>query len=168
MQIADVRVLFDHLYWMRDRIVAAAETAPAAWLDPTSVTIRDLRATMVHELDVEWSWRRRLDQPGPPRPFPPDDLELRPEDFSTLGSLVQRWSVDEAAMRSWLAGLTDRDLAGAWQLGESAGLPLWQHLMHIYTHGVLQFADAAVLLTRAAASPGELDFLDFVESTSAQ
>ena len=60
------------------------------------------------------------------------------------------------------------DLATRWQLGETAGLPLWQHVMHIYTHGVLQFADAAVLLTRAGASPGELDFLDFAQSDSGQ
>ncbi len=35
--------------------------------------------------------------------------------------------------------------------------------MHIYSHGLLQLADAATLLTLAGQSPGELDFLDFVD-----
>ena len=39
--------------------------------------------------------------------------------------------------------------------------------MHLYTHGIQQFSDAAVLLTAAGQSPGELDFLDFVERREA-
>jgi hypothetical protein len=41
--------------------------------------------------------------------------------------------------------------------------PLWYHFQHLYTHGIQQFADAAVLLSRAGHSPGEIDFLEFVE-----
>jgi hypothetical protein len=36
--------------------------------------------------------------------------------------------------------------------------------MHLYIQALQQFSDAAVLLTRAGATPGELDFLEFVES----
>jgi hypothetical protein len=70
-------------------------------------------------------------------------------------------------MRDWLATLGDDALNGpcrAEATGSSAGEhPLWFHLQHLYTHAIQQFSETAVLLTRAGHSPGELDFLQFVE-----
>jgi uncharacterized damage-inducible protein DinB len=163
MRIDDIIVLFDHLYWMRDRILEAAQRVPEAFVDASPVTIRDLRATLVHELDVEWSWRERLEQPEPPRAFGPAETELAPADYPTLDTVAEHWQRDESAMRAWLGQLTDADLATPWELESPGGHPLWQHLVHLYTHGVQQLSDAAVILTRAGASPGELDFLEYVQ-----
>ena len=74
MDIADARLLIDHLYWMRDRVLTRAGEPDVALTDPAPVTTRDLRATLVHELDVEWSWRVRL-QRDDPTAFSPDDEE---------------------------------------------------------------------------------------------
>lgn len=53
--------LIDYMYWVNGRLLDAAEPlAPAELAAPTAVTTRDLRATFVHELDVEWSWRLNL------------------------------------------------------------------------------------------------------------
>ena len=37
--------------------------------------------------------------------------------------------------------------------------------MHLYSHGMQQFSEAAVLLTRAGRSPGDIGFLEFVQAT---
>ena len=58
MQRSDLQPLVDYMYWVNHRLLrAAADLTPEQFAEPSSVTTRDLRATLVHELDVEWSWR---------------------------------------------------------------------------------------------------------------
>lgn len=161
MDTGDVLLLFDHLYWMRDRVLAAAEAVPQALTSDDPVTIRDLRATLVHELDVQWSWRERL-RGDPDGIWQLPDADLKPQNFASLDEIVQHWQRDEGLMREWLAGLTTEELNSRWYLEGPDGHTLFHHLLHIYTHGIQQLSDAAVLLTRAGTSPGELDFGEFI------
>jgi uncharacterized damage-inducible protein DinB len=156
--------IFDHLYWLRDRLLDRADEPGVPLTDDSPVTTRDLRATLVHELDVQWSWRERL-RGADPTEFSPDDEELKPADFPTITSIRDRWRQDEAEMRAWIDGLTDTDLEGPCRAEKTGSHPLWFHLQHLYTHGMQQFSDAALLLTRAGHSPGEIDFLGYVEQT---
>ena len=162
MQHADVALLFDHLYWVRDRILAAADHPGVPFTADAHVTIRDLRATLVHELDVEWSWRERL-AGDTPTSFAGLDEDLDPLDFPDLASLRRRWAADEASMRSWLATLDDAQLAADCRAEIPAAHPFWFHLQHLYTHAIQQFSDAAVTLTLVGRSPSELDFLEFAQ-----
>ena len=161
MRKADIVHLFDYLYWVNGRLLDAAATLDAdRFTAPTTVTTRDLRATLVHELDVEWSWRmnlvgRPIEEIGP-------EAELRPEDYPTVAALREHWARDEAEMRAWLDGLTEAQMgAPVDSLFTRDRRPLWHYLLHIVTHAGQQQADAATLLTLAGASPGELDYLDY-------
>ena len=166
MQSTDIALLFEHLYFVRDRILAAAREAPDALVDPAAPTIRDLRSTLVHELDVEWSWRERLDGPDPTT-FDEAVDDLSVDDLPTVDAIEARWRTDEAAMRAWLGRLDDASLAAPCDAEVPSAHPRWFHLMHLYSHAIQQFSDAAVLLTAAGHSPGELDFLDFAEARRA-
>lgn len=163
MRTTDAITLFDHLYWMRDRILAAAEGLDQeAFRSAETVTTRDLRATLVHELDVQWSWRERLkgadwDEWGP-------EAELKASDYPDVASIAEHWRRDEADMRAWLAGMTDAHL-DAPPVRDEDQQPLWHYVMHLVSHGIQQFSEAAVLLTRAGHSPGDIGFLEFVEQT---
>jgi len=163
MRVSDATTLFDYLYWMRDRVLdAAAGLDTEAFTAVATVTSRDLRATLVHELDVQWSWRERLkgadwDDWGP-------DAELRGPDYPDVASVAEHWKRDEAEMRAWLAGLSDADLDAPPVRGEDRQ-PLWQYTLHLVSHGIQQFSEAAVLLTRAGRSPGEIGFLEFIQQT---
>ncbi len=162
MRLSDLRVLVDYHYWATRRVLAAAERLTDDEFRHTSGgTARELRETLVHALDVEWSWRRRL-QGEPSEAW---EAELALGDFPYVQALSERWTKDEAEMRAWIDGLSDDDLetTPAHVKGE-IGAPLWFYVMHILTHGTLQRADAAVLLTQAGRSPGDLDFLDFADS----
>ena len=158
---SDIAALFDHLYWMRDRILRAADAPGVPLTTEAHATIRDLRATLVHELDVEWSWRERLAGPDPTQ-FLAYDEELDPNDFGTLEAIRTRWAEDERDMRAWLATLDEAALERPCPAERDAEHAFWVHLQHLYTHAVQQFSDCAVSLTLAGRSPGELDFLDFV------
>jgi uncharacterized damage-inducible protein DinB len=165
MRTSEATTLIDHLYWTRDLVLdAAARLDPAAFTSTDTVTTRDLRATLVHELDVQWSWRERLK--GADWEEWGLDAEVRAEDYPTVDALREHWARDEADMRAWLASLTDADLDAA-PVRDEDRLPLWMFVMHLVSHGIQQFSEAAVLLTRAGHSPGEIGFLEFVGSRAA-
>ena len=165
MQPTDIALLFDHLYWIRDKILDAADQPQIDWPGEAPIGLRDLRATLVHELDVEWSWRRRLE--GADRTdFPPEYEELVADDFDDVAAIRDRWLEDEGEMRAFLASLTAEDLVGPCRVEKRGpGHELWTHLQHLYTHGLQQFSDAAWLLSsQQDGSPGEIDFLEFLEA----
>ena len=162
MNHADVQSLIDWMYWVNHRLLdAASGLSDEEFVAPTDVTIRSLRETFVHELDVEWSWRenlkgRAIDEWGP-------DEELKAEDFPDLASLRERWGRDEAEMRQWIDSLTDAQVEHrARSAFTDDRRPLWQYLMHIVSHAAQQQADAATLLTLAGRSPGEIGYLEYL------
>ena len=169
MRQRDLETLFDFSYWVRDRVLAqAAKLSVADFCTPSGVTIRGLRETLVHTLDVEWSWRLRLQGA-------PEDVwkkELVPEDYATVAALADHWRQDEREMRSWLAGLDDERLERIHQLTPTTAAdrsrravehPLWYYVMHIHTHTHQQLSDASVILTRMRQSPGNIEFLEYAE-----
>jgi uncharacterized damage-inducible protein DinB len=161
MDAADARVLIEYIYWMRDRIFESVGRLPAhEFLNARTVTTRDLRATLVHELDVEWSWRERL-RDGE---FP-DSEDLNPDDYMTLSVLRAHWKRDEQQMRTWAESLTDEALA-AKPPDEQSSQALWYYVMHLVAHAMQQFSDAATLLSLTGHSPGELGFLEFADTQS--
>jgi uncharacterized damage-inducible protein DinB len=157
-----IRALFDRMEWVNHRLLeGAGRLPPEEWQASSAFTTRDLRGTLVHELDVEWSWRLRLT--GDPAEVWGSGRELQPEDYPTVPLLAARWARDEAELRAWLGSLTEADLAAppATSTGAEAR-PLWQYLLHVITHSAQQQADAATLLTLTGRSPADIDFLDYV------
>ncbi len=60
-------------------------------------------------------------------------------------------STDEA---SW-----ERPVEFSFQPGTPLHLPMWQTVTQVMLHGIQHRAEAAVLLTRAGRSPGNLDYI---------
>jgi len=164
MNKADVPHLFNYMYWANSRLLEAAAALPRdQFVEPGTVTTRDLRATLVHELDVEWSWRLAL-QGTSSEEF--DALpDLRPEDYADVAALREHWVRDEADMRAWLAQMTDDQLAAdATPALSGRALPMWRFLLHICFHAAQQQADAATLLTLRGRSPGDLGYLEWLNA----
>ena len=161
-EIIDARL--DHLYWVADRILAAAERLPVArYATDERQTVRGLRGTLVHELDVALSWRLRL-QGEPESRW---SAELDPADFPTVAVLRQRWREEEMEDRGWLGAMSDAELLAPVSIGDGP-TPLWMYVEHRFGHTSQQLADAASILTAEGQSPGNLDFLDYLDFARAR
>jgi uncharacterized damage-inducible protein DinB len=159
--VPDVLTLFDFNYWANRHLLdVASQLTSEQWTAPSDITTRDLRGTLVHTLDVEMSWRKRLQK----RPKVEWDAELLALDYPDVSTLAEHWKRDEREMRGWIASLDDDTLAANWSDGPKNTFPLWYFLVHIVTHSQQQRSDAAILLTRAGHSPGNIEFLDYADT----
>jgi uncharacterized damage-inducible protein DinB len=136
MRIADIQALFDFTYWADRQILRAAAAIPTEdFTRPITITYRNLRGTLVHTLDVEMSWRRRVR--GEPKEV--WDASLSVDDYPTSDVLAD-------------------------DLGNADRFPLWYYLVHIVTHSEQQRRDAQVILRHLGHEPPDLEFLYYADS----
>jgi len=159
-----IPLLFDYLYWLRDRVLQAAAGLGEAFAETPVVGTRDLRGTLAHEIDVEMSWRARL-RGEPPAAWGPE-VEIRPEHVPTLDAVRDRWATEESAMRAWLDGLSASDLAAPVTVNDLEGYPLAIYLLHVAEHGVMELTSAAAILAGIGRSTGDLGVLDALDDLS--
>ncbi|MBI3913861.1 MAG: DinB family protein, partial [Chloroflexi bacterium] len=153
--------LFDYGYWARDRLLqGAAKVTDEEFTKPLSKGYGSLRATLVHTIGAEWLWLARWQ--GEPLKNPP-----REEELSTLALIRERWQNEEANLRAFLAKMTDgdlsRDIEYRNQRGETFARPLWHSMTQVIHHGTQHRAEVAAMLTDFGHSPGNLDFLVYVD-----
>ncbi len=167
MNIDDVKALYEYNYWANDQIFRSAQKVTKKQFEATeSFPHGGLSGTLRHILNAETSWRARFE----------DITIVRLDEtlYSTLESLETRRHDEEKAMRSYLANLADEDLA--LHYGQSNWPPqvrplrgeeslLWHYLVHVVNHGTQHRSEAAALLTDYGQSPGDLDFVVFLEAT---
>jgi uncharacterized damage-inducible protein DinB len=156
-----IPLLFDYLYWVRDRVLATAAGLGDGFAETPVVGTRDLRATLAHELDIEIGWRARLGGKSPAAWGP--ESELKPEHVPTLAAVRERWAAEEASMRAWLGGMSAADLAAPVTVNGLEGYPLESYLLHVVEHGVMELTDAAAILTAMGRSTGDLGVLDALD-----
>ena len=147
MRTSEIQALFEYLYWIRDRVLTAAGEAG----------FDSVRATLVHELDVESGWRARLRGD--------EETDLDPANFPTIDAIADHWHRDELDMRTWLASLTDEALAAPPPHEANQAFPLWYYLVHVVSHGIQELEDTVMLLGPSGNSPRDLGFLDYADTT---
>jgi uncharacterized damage-inducible protein DinB len=149
------RMLFDHLYWGRDRALAAAETlTDEEYARPNGFTYKSVRGILTHCLAGETNWMARARGEAP--------VFAREDDLPTVALLKARWLDDESKVRTYLAGLKDADLTSTVTFtgrdGNERTMLVWHILQLVYTHTLQHRSEAAEALTMAGHSPGDMDF----------
>ena len=151
----DVRYLFDYDRWATARVLdAVAGLRAAAWPTGAPVGERELADILIHHLGASQRWREGLS--GTP------DADLpRPErePLPSIAGLADRWAAEWVARDAWLATLSD-----GWLTETDEGVAHWEMLAHVVNHGTQHRSEAAVLLTAAGRSPGDLDMIDYAET----
>ncbi|HEX5498482.1 MAG TPA: DinB family protein, partial [Thermomicrobiales bacterium] len=147
--------------WANGRILDAAARLEPGQFVATESGEPSISDTLVHIASAQWLWRRRWLGQSPA-------ARWDPADFADIGALSQRWAVEEAETAAFVGGLgaadLDRVVAYRNQRGEPWSYPLWQQLLHQANHAQQHRSEAALLLTRAGCSPGDLDFLIYLDT----
>ena len=159
------RTVFDHLYWARDRVLdAAAKLSDEEYSADRGFTYKSVRGMLTHAMSAEAMWGARARGEAPP---PPTTQEAVP----SVGALQQRWAEEESRMRAFLAGLDDAAVSGSVTFrgrdGNERSIPVWHILTLLYHHTVQHRSEAAEALTMAGHSPGDMDFLVYVNARDA-
>jgi uncharacterized damage-inducible protein DinB len=158
---ADLKLLWEYNTWANEQILAAAgRLSPAALQEPVASGHGTLFGTLLHILDTEYGWRMLVEQ-GAETPV------LTEQEFPHLTALAERFMAEAAAMRGYLAALTDEGLAEPLRYavdGQQRERVRWHVLFHVVNHGTYHRGEAAAALTAGGASPGELDFTVFLSS----
>ena len=155
MRTSDIAYLFAFDRWATRRVLSVIDGLPAeVWGATGVVGDRGLGSILVHQLGAHMRWRLGLggNDEASGRARPEREPLLSPD------ALARRWALEWDAMDAWLDTLTD-----AWldELGD--GVPMWQMLAHVVNHGTQHRSEAAVILTEAGRSPGDLDMIFFAE-----
>lgn len=158
MNTSDIQTLIDYHYWANQRILdQAARLTQEQYTAPANVPFGSLRGTLVHMLSAEWVWRSRCQEGVSPTAM------LAEADYPTFADLTTYWREHEAAMRGYVASLTDADLAATMHYhstkGDPASMRLDMILAHVVNHGTQHRSEVAILLTDYGYSPGNLDFI---------
>ena len=158
-----LRELFEHNWWANRRVVATAAGLPSdAWQDGDTVAGVGLRATLVHTYRAEVIWRLRLTAQDPT-----EARKIAPEQFETVDNLANAWAEEEETWRNWLEGLSPEGFEAIYEPpAPYKPKPIRPYLLHVVLHGAQHRAEAALLLTEAGHSPGELDFLEYMVATN--
>jgi uncharacterized damage-inducible protein DinB len=176
MKTAEVKLLYQYGNWATQRMLATCERVSreqyiAALGHPS------LRATLVHVLDAQSSWRQ-----GFLKSFFPaervrsgthlaeirawDSPEINEAEIPALDDLNARWQAEEQEMDDYLNSLHDADLDGYVCYKIPGGIirerVLWHCLLHVANHGTQHRSEAAMMLTALGQSPGEVDFTAFL------
>ena len=157
MQLDDIRFLFGFDRWATTRILdAAAGVDDATWSATNIIDERGLGGILVHHLGASQRWRHFLTGATGEEPTPEDGP------LPDLASLQVAWELEWAGYDGWIEAMQP-----SWLDESQEGVSLWQALAHVVNHGTQHRSEAAVLLTSAGHSPGDLDMIDYAESLHA-
>lgn len=156
MQLDMVNSLFDYNRWANTHLLRAVTGISETELHEDMLNgIGSMHNTLVHMLSGIWIWRTRWEGGTP-------DTMLHPEDFPTLGTILQRWPEEEMHLHTFLATLSTEDLTrdiryiSTMLPGKVFTLPLWKTMLHQGNHLNQHRSEIAMRLTALQHSPGEL------------
>jgi uncharacterized damage-inducible protein DinB len=151
MHADDIRFLLAYDRWATRKILrAASRLRKRDWPAGEPIGKRHLGEILVHQLGAHQRWRLGLG--GDDEAASAARPERQP--LPSPRALQAAWAVEWDALDAWLDTLDD-----AWLARVDRNVPFWQMLAHVVNHGTQHRSEAAVLLTAAGRSPGDLDMI---------
>jgi uncharacterized damage-inducible protein DinB len=158
-----IQTLYNYNAWANTRILdAAARLSQEQLTSSGGASYDSIHAPLVHILGAQELWLARWNEVSP-------RTILDPKDFSTLGEIRSYWNEIEAHTRAFVEAIDEADLPRVIQYinlkGETWKYPLWQMMVHQVNHATQHRSEIAMILSQFGQSPGELDFLIYIDTT---
>lgn len=157
MTVKDLQNLYDYYYWANRKLFQSiSQLTPEQFTQLVAGSYGSVRNTLVHSLSAEWGWLERCggQERGP---------RLDPDNYPTVGSLVEAWAKVEGFVRDFLFTLNDEDLAREIEFTlagpEKRSMQIGHLMHHAAIHGVHHRAQVSLLLRVLGYDPGNFDLL---------
>ena len=152
----DVRYLFAYDRWATEKVLDQLAGVDAElWGRDGVVGDRGLGSILVHMLGAHQRWRLAFEG-SEESPSPEEEPLPSPDE------LIARWRAELDVTDAFLDEVTPGFLAYV-----RDGITVSVMLQHLANHGTQHRGEAALLLTQAGRSPGELDLIFFAEDVAA-
>ncbi len=160
MQRTDILDLLHYHDWANAKMLTAVEQLSLEQLiAPTNLDHGSVFQTLLHMVDVEWSWRLMAQQ------LPATQFLWEVKDLPDLAAIQQVWQSEQLQRLDYVQQLADQSLNAEVDFGTAQGRPvtsakLWHILAHIVTHSTQHRTELARYLTDCGHSPGEMGLLE--------
>lgn len=159
MQIAEIRSLYEYLFWAHERMMASVERVSGEdFVRDLGSSHRSLRGTLAHMMGAEWLYLSRWHGVFP-------DAMLDPSAFPDLSSLEERWAGIRRELRSFLGRLREENLTTVFRYrnlhGDEVSLPFFVTLLHVVNHNTYHRGQVVSLLRMVGQQPEGTDLYRF-------
>ena len=156
-----LRSLYNYSDWANTRILNTAEALTTEqFVKHLDYSLWSFRRTAVHLMSAQWIWTSRWKGTSPER-------MLNFEEFANLAAVRAHWERVEAGTQTFLAELTAErlaeDIAYTTTEGTPRNYPLTPLMLQVVNHGTQHRAEMAMMLTDFGYSPGDLDYIVWLD-----
>jgi len=161
MKVQDLQTLIEYNRWANQRVLKrAAHLSQEELTNAAPLSHGSLFGTLIHVLDAQWYWRLGCQEGMLPV------VRLNEQDFPDIGSLRERWAVEDDLLAGYVRSLTDKRVNERveyrWPRARPRSKVLWHIMMHIVNHGTHQRSEIGNYLATLGRSPGDVDFIIYV------
>ncbi len=159
MQRADILDLLSYHDWANQHILTYLEKlSPAQLIAPANLDHGSAFQTLLHLVDVEWSWRLMA------QGLPATQMLWEVKDLPDLAAIKVAWETEQQQRLAYIQGLDETTLNAEVEYGSAQGRPaesakVWHILAHILNHSTQHRTELARYLTDCGHSPGEIDLI---------
>lgn len=161
-----IRDFFAYNEWANDLLLDKAGDLDMGQLaGPQGASFESILGTMAHTLAAQVNWLERWQHGQNKRP-----TTKIGEAIKTLADLREAFALSHSDLRHYIDRLSDAALDEVLTMRDSSGQefrrPLWHMMLHVCNHGTFHRGEVAMALTAWGHSPGDMDYLDFVDARS--